>query len=106
MNQLPTILPAGETEAGSAEVQPARDNPPRATNGRRDGRQNPAIPFYQIPKTIQSFALPKKTSMCLRLGILLTVTGKCPIHVEPVHHLPRKHIMKSQAQRKNICSFI
>ena len=64
----------------------------RATNGHRDSGRNSAILCYQIPKKIQSFAMPKKTSTCLRPGTLpsallrtgLTVTGKCPIHAEPV----------------------
>ena len=74
---------ADETDVGSAEVQPARDNQPKATNGHRQGSQNPALLFDQIPMTIQSFAMPKKTSTCQRPEILpsallrtgLTVTG-------------------------------
>ena len=50
------ILLAGETEAGSAEVQPirlalragsARDSQLKATNCRRGGSYTPAIPFYE-----------------------------------------------------------
>ena len=37
---MPTIGLVGQTEAGSAEVQPARDNQLKATNGRWDDRQN------------------------------------------------------------------
>jgi len=36
---------AGETDAGSAEVQPARDSQTKATNCRRGGSYTPAIPF-------------------------------------------------------------
>ena len=39
------MLLAGETDAGSAEVQPARDSQTKATNCRRDGSYTPAIPF-------------------------------------------------------------
>ena len=65
---------AGETEAGSVEVQPARDSPLKATNSRGDGgAATSTIPFYRL-KPIQSFPMPKKTSSCRRQqGILLTV---------------------------------
>jgi hypothetical protein len=44
-----TIPLVGQTDAGSAEVQPARDNQPKATNGRWGGRQNrPSPNFAQI----------------------------------------------------------
>jgi len=46
---MATIPVVGQTEAGSAEVQPARDNQPKATNGRWGGRQN-RLPHY-INKT-------------------------------------------------------
>jgi hypothetical protein len=39
------MLLAGETDAGSAEVQPARDSQTKATNCRRGGSDTPAIPF-------------------------------------------------------------
>ena len=38
------MLSAGETDAGSAEVQPVRDSQTRATNCRRDGSYT-AIPL-------------------------------------------------------------
>ena len=40
------ILSAGQTEAGSAEAQPARDSWLKATNGRWGGSYTPVIPFY------------------------------------------------------------
>ena len=40
-----TILSAGKTDAGSAEVQPAKDNQPRATNCRRNGGLTSAVPL-------------------------------------------------------------
>jgi len=48
MKKLTRILLVGETEAGSAEVQPARDNQLKATNCRRDGSYTLAIPFYEL----------------------------------------------------------
>ncbi len=53
----------GQTEVGSAEVQPTRDSQLKATNCRWDGSYTPAVPFYQESKTIQSFLMPKKTSL-------------------------------------------
>ena len=38
---------AGETDAGSAEVQPARDSQTKATNCRRGGSYTPAAPFVR-----------------------------------------------------------
>ena len=48
MNEQIRIQLVGETEAGSAEVQPARDNQLKATNCRGDGSYTPAIPFYKF----------------------------------------------------------
>jgi len=53
----------GQTEASSAEEQLARDSQLKATNCRTDGGEIPAIPFYHCTKAIQSFAMPKKTSL-------------------------------------------
>jgi len=47
MKQQSIISPAGQTDAGSAEVQPARDNRLNATNCRWGGSYTPAIPFYE-----------------------------------------------------------
>ena len=58
------IIPlVGEMEAGSAEVQPARDSQLKATNCRGEGSFTLAVPFYQGPETTQSFLMPKKTSL-------------------------------------------
>ena len=55
-----TILSAGETDSGSAEVQPARDSQAKATNCRWDGGLNSAVPF--IRQSILSLLMPQKTS--------------------------------------------
>jgi hypothetical protein len=47
MSKPLTIVSAGKTEAGSVEVQPARDNQPKAANCRWDGSLTPAIPFHE-----------------------------------------------------------
>ena len=51
------IALAGETEAGSAEVQPARDNQLKATNCRWGGSYKPAIPFYEPGNSEHCYAL-------------------------------------------------
>ena len=61
MKELTRIVLVGQTEAGSAEVQLARDSQLKATNCRWGGSLTPAIPFYDTG-TIQSFVMPKKTS--------------------------------------------
>ena len=93
MSDLLTIALAGKTEAGSVEVQPARDNQPKAANCRWGGNSKSAIPFYQreifvgllclkkpdknsLPKAASSFAESRKS--------LLTTKWICPIHAEPV----------------------
>ena len=53
----------GQTEASSAEEQLARDNQLKATNCRRDGGEISGLPFYWHTTTIQSFGMPKKTSL-------------------------------------------
>ena len=47
MSELITITLVGETEAGSAEVQLARDSQLKATNYRGGGGYTPAVPFYE-----------------------------------------------------------
>ena len=47
MSKTMTMLLAGETEAGSAEVQPARDSRAKATDGRRDDGKMSVIHFPQ-----------------------------------------------------------
>jgi hypothetical protein len=41
------ILSAGQTEAGSAEAQPARDSRLKATNGRWGGPDESGLPHFQ-----------------------------------------------------------
>ncbi len=50
---------AGETEAGSVEVQPARDNQFKATNCRWGGSYTPTIPFYE-PRQFRALKCLKK----------------------------------------------
>ena len=61
--QLTKMLSAGETEATSAEEHLARDNQPKATNCRWGGQLYTCPPLLTAPKTIQSFLMPKKTSL-------------------------------------------
>jgi hypothetical protein len=56
-NRIPV---AGQTEVSSAEVQLARDNRSRATNGRWGWQLYTCHPLFPPEKTIQSFAMPKK----------------------------------------------
>ena len=78
------MLLAGKTEAGSVEVQPARDSQLKATNCRWDGSLIPAIPFYELLRQFRALLCLKKPP-CRRQGSLLTVKRICPIHAEPVH---------------------
>lgn len=89
-----TIRSAGEMEAGSAEVQPARDNRPKATNCRGGGSYMPVIPFDAKAQfgALACLEKPDKKSpakggfcSCQRQDSLLTVKWICPFHAEPVH---------------------
>jgi hypothetical protein len=84
MGKTKTILLAGETDAGSAEVQPVRDSWARATDGRRDDGIMPVIPFFQ--RSSGAFLCLKKPP-CRRQGKELSVKGLFPVHAEPVHRL-------------------
>jgi len=88
------ILSAGQTEAGSAEAQPARDSRLKATNGRWGGSYTPAAPFsgcgqfgvLQCLKKPDKIVPPKADSVSAEgRKSLLTVTWICPIHAEPKH---------------------
>ena len=48
LNTAMTILLAGEAEAGTAEVQPARDSRTKATDDSRDDSIMAVIPSFQI----------------------------------------------------------
>ena len=84
IDELTRIPLVGETEAGSAEVQPARDSQLKATNCRRDGSYTPAIPFYELQRQFRALLCLKKPP-CRRQGSLLTAKWICPIHAEPLH---------------------
>jgi len=79
MGNQQTIPKAGQTDAGSAGEQPARDNRP----GRRNnvGVENPSTRLFQSPLCL------KKLSAEGRFSYL---TGKaiCPIPAEPIHNNP------------------
>jgi hypothetical protein len=94
VSELITMLLAGETEAGSVEVQPARDSQLNATNCRWGGS-------YHLPSHFTSFSdnselcdalknlikiVPPKAGSVSAEGrkSLLTVKRVCPIHAEPV----------------------
>jgi len=63
IKELTTIPSVGQTEAGSAEVQPARDSQLKATNCRWDGSLTPAIPFYEFQRQF-------RTLLCLKKNLL------------------------------------
>ncbi len=82
MKELTKILLVGETEAGSAEVQPARDsqlgcrrNVLAVVSQMRDCRVSQDISEISL--------MPKKTSLP-KARILLTVKRICPIYAEPI----------------------
>ncbi len=93
VNEWIIMLLAGETEAGSVEVQPARDSPLKATNCRWDGGLQPShfTSFddnselcYALKNLIKT--VPPKAGSVSAEGrkSLLTVKRICPIHAEPV----------------------
>ena len=94
MSELAIILLAGETEAGNAEVQPARDSRFKAMNCRRGGRLIPAILFCQTQSQFSVLACLKKPNkkspaeggflITEKRKSLLTKKWICPIHAEPV----------------------
>ena len=83
IKQPTRIESAGETDASSAEEQLARDNQPKATNGRWGGSFSSTIPFYDSQRQFRALLCLKKPP-CRRQGILLDVKRICPIHAEPV----------------------
>jgi len=85
IKQPARISSAGETEAGSAEEQLARDNQSRATNCRWGGSLSPAIPFYASQRQFGVLLCLKKTFRRRRICLLI-VKVICPIHAEPVHN--------------------
>ena len=79
---------AGETDAGTAAVQPARDSQTKATNRRGDGRTS-AVPFYTHNPRFRAFLCLKKP---IAEGKKSSLTGKalCPIPAEPIQPYPGK----------------
>ena len=73
MNEVNTIQSAGETDAGNAEVQPARDSRTRATNVAGDGgpnlpshlRRDHSKPFYSLRKPESPHAAEKYSAKAL-----------------------------------------
>jgi hypothetical protein len=103
MSNTMTMLLAGETEVGSAEVQPARDSRAKATDGRRDDGVMPVIPFSQIP--FGAFLCLKKPH-CRRQGQELIVKGVCPFHAEPLqNNNPENSPSFFHAARPYICHY-
>ena len=58
-----TISSAGETEAGAAEVQPARDSRLGVTDYHVDGRSKIGRPAHFLEAVIHNSPMPKKTSL-------------------------------------------
>ena len=79
--RIMTMLLVGETEAGSAEVQPARDSRAKATDGRRDDGKMSVIPFP--PKPFGAFLCLLKTSLP-KARLRANRKGIFPFHTEPL----------------------
>jgi len=60
MNELTRMTLVGQTEAGSVEVQPARDSRLKATNCRWDGSYTSAIPSYDSQRQFRALKCLKK----------------------------------------------
>jgi len=74
IEQMTTILLVGETEVGSAEVQPTRDNQPGVPDYRMGGRFQIDHPAQSFATVIRNFLMPKKTSLpSARQSILRTI---------------------------------
>ena len=96
MKKPAKMVLVGKTEAGSVEIQPARDSQLKATNCRWDGRHIIAIPFYALQKQFRALSClkkpdktaPPKAGSMLAEGkeSLLTKKWICPIHAEPVQN--------------------
>ena len=63
IEEMITMSLAGKTEAGSAEVQPARDNRLGVTDYRMGGRFQVGRPAHFLEMVIQNSLMPKKTSL-------------------------------------------
>ena len=63
IEEIITMPLAGKTEAGSAEVQPARDSRLGVTDYRMGGRFQVGRPAHFLEMVIQNSLMPKKTSL-------------------------------------------
>lgn len=88
------MLLAGETETGSAEVQPVRDSRLKATNCRGDSglKLLSHSPIAVEDKFMQhndnsELCNALKKPLCRRQSSHLTVKWFCPFHAEPVQAL-------------------
>ena len=98
MKKLTRMLLVGKTQAGSVEVQPARDSQPKATNCRWGGSYTSAIPFYDSQRQFRALlCLKKPDKKSPAQGGSLLAEGKeslltkkwfCPIYAEPVQPHP------------------
>ena len=94
MMELTTMILVGQTEAGSVEVQPARDSQLNAMNCRWGGRLIPAIPFCRGQSQFSVLTCLKKPNKKspAKGGFLITEENKkwtCPVHAEPVQFFLR-----------------
>ncbi len=94
VSDLIIMFLAGQTEAGSVEVQPARDSQFRATNCRWGGSLLPShftsfsdnLELCNALKNLIIRVTPKAASLLAKgKKSLLTIKRFCPIHAEPVH---------------------
>ena len=95
MGELIRMILAGQTEAGSVEVQPARDSQFKATNCRWGGSLLPShftsftdnLELCNALKNLIKRVPPKAASLLAKgKKSLLTIKRFCPIHAEPVQH--------------------
>jgi hypothetical protein len=99
-----TILSAGETDSGSAEVQPARDSQAKATNCRWDGAIKFCRPLYQTINSEPSDASKKPLAEGKFISYKeLIVKGICPFHAEPLHHNVHRLLLSSAYIVPNLC---
>ena len=95
VSELTIMLLAGKTEAGSVEVQPARDSQFKATNCRWGGSLLPSrfTDYKNNSELCNALKKPNKTAPPKAGSVsaegrksLLTIKWICPIHAEPVHY--------------------
>ena len=93
MNELTRMILVGQTEAGSVEVQPARDSQPNATNCRWGGSLLPShftsfadnLELCNALKNLIKRVPPKAVSLLAKgKKSLKTIKWICPIHAEPI----------------------